>query len=225
MARSSVLVVLMLLTVAAVWAEEEYTNADEFEIVKPESFVASERTDVIAGGVAAVKAHADAPEATAAEEARFAQVGVSAEAEAEHVSAMAVATDKKRMKWPVSPDHPGKKLGCWITQTHCVRHPGKYVGTFRDVWGEKNVGAGRDEAKCLARAQEYHVYCGNPHTVSTTAKYRNTQRHRSYPAQGCWIHQSTCNRDATWTGVFRDAWGEKKLNTGNDQAACLRRAQ
>ncbi len=139
---------------------------------------------------------------------------------------MEVHTEKKRRRWPASPDHPAQNRGCWITQTHCVRHPSSnYVGTFRDTWGEKNVNAGTDEAKCLARAHEYHVYCGNPHTVSTTAKFRNTQRQASYPATGCWIHQSTCNRDSTWTGVFRDAWGEKKLSTGSDEARCLKRAR
>lgn len=228
MARSVIGVLfLVLVAVTAARADEETTNADEFELVKAESFVASERTDLVGGGVAEEKPHFDAVAAAEAEAstARFAQVSVSAESEAEHVAQMEVQTNKKRVKWPVTPDHPGKKLGCYITQTHCVRHPGNYVGTFRDTWGEKNVGAGTDEEKCLSRAQEYHVYCGNPHTVSTTAKYRNTNRHRSYPAQGCWIHQSTCNRDATWTGVFRDAWGEKKLGSGQDEARCMKRAQ
>lgn len=219
-ATALVVALVCVAAVTAVRAEEETTDADEFELVHGESFVASERTDVIAGGVAAEKAHV---EAAGPESMRFAAVDASAAAA--HAAEMEVQTDKKRSRWPVSPDHPGKRLGCWITQTHCIRHPNKFVGTFRDVWGEKNVGAGRDEAKCLARAQEYHVYCGNPHVVSTTAKFRNTNRHTSYPPTGCWIHQSQCNRDATWTGVFRDAWGEKNLATGTDEARCLKRAR
>jgi len=223
-AFSVIVILACLIANVASDLNEEETTADEWVVGKPTTIVASERTDIIPAGVAAEKPH---EEEVDAEAMRFASATVEGESEGEsELAEMAEPTDKKKKIWPVTPYNPSKKnRGCWITQTHCMRHPGHYVGTFRDKWGEKNVGAGQDEAKCLARAQEYHVYCGNPHTVSTTAKFRKTQRQQSYPATGCWIHQSRCNRDSTWTGVFRDSWGEKRLNTANDEERCLQRAR
>ena len=42
---------------------------------------------------------------------------------------------------------------------------------------------------------------------------------------GCWIYAPNgCAQDATYNSWTRDAWGESNLDTGLDEAGCLKRA-
>ena len=51
--------------------------------------------------------------------------------------------------------------GCMIEQDVCLKHPQK-VGIFLD----NHKGADKDEAKCLARAKQFHRWCGNGYPSS-----------------------------------------------------------
>lgn len=122
-------------------------------------------------------------------------------------------------------------LGCWIQQFACVKHP-QYAGRFYDTFD--GARSSLNQARCFARAREYHKWCGNPKSITTTAEYRPTRAVQDYPAEkGCFIHGVVCPAHPSGTappaqattGYFRDHWGEQHARTGVDEKACLARAQ
>jgi hypothetical protein len=56
---------------------------------------------------------------------------------------------------------------CVISQPACARFPGQAVGT----WGDDYTGSDSDPNRCLARAAEWSVWCGNPAGVPTRAVF------------------------------------------------------
>jgi hypothetical protein len=68
--------------------------------------------------------------------------------------------------------------GCWIRQSSCAKYPA-YKGFFYDTFD--NVRSAINQDRCFKRAKEYHTWCDNPKSVTTTAEYRPTGRVKSYP--------------------------------------------
>jgi hypothetical protein len=55
---------------------------------------------------------------------------------------------------------------CVITQPGCHHYP-PFTGRFEDDW----TGSGSNPERCLQRAAEYSVWCGNPPGVPTEAVF------------------------------------------------------
>jgi len=122
-------------------------------------------------------------------------------------------------------------VGCWINQFSCAKHP-EYRGVFYDKFD--GARSSMNQARCFQRAREYHKWCGNPKSITTTAEYRPTGNVQDFPNnKGCFMHGVTCPQHPAGTGppsqdtvgYFRDHWGELNAGTGDSEKACFARAQ
>lgn len=63
---------------------------------------------------------------------------------------------------------PARPAGCLVDVSACPNHPNVgAMGPFADAWDNSN----RDANRCMARARDYHAWCGLPWGVPVTARY------------------------------------------------------
>ncbi|KAL4218343.1 hypothetical protein ACF0H5_023080 [Mactra antiquata] len=120
--------------------------------------------------------------------------------------------------------------GCWLVVTKCTKHSG-YVGTYRDMFGERFKHAGESEEMCFRRAvREWHD-CGK-HTSEPVAAIYGPTGATTFAGDGCFIAEYGCpnhggpaDGHAITTGkIYRDETAEKQYNASTNETNCLSQA-
>eukprot|EP00933_Yihiella_yeosuensis_P076423 TRINITY_DN8616_c1_g1_i1.p1 TRINITY_DN8616_c1_g1~~TRINITY_DN8616_c1_g1_i1.p1 ORF type:complete len:307 (+),score=56.79 TRINITY_DN8616_c1_g1_i1:46-966(+) len=80
-----------------------------------------------------------------------------------------------------------QESGCTITANQCRNFPEYQRKQFRDTVGEENVGAGKNDAACLKRAQDFHHWCGNDISsgAQVAATFNSLQLSQVYHPGAC----------------------------------------
>ena len=109
------------------------------------------------------------------------------------------------------------KNGCFISQEACIRHP-KKVGVFADF----HRGSDKNVDRCMRRALDFHRWCRNDVSDSTTAEFYQdgVLVEKETVSTACSIEQNVCVKHPNRVGVFLDY----HQNSFKDEARCLRRA-
>lgn len=72
--------------------------------------------------------------------------------------------------------------GCFVEIDFCATNPAISGDAFRDYWAENNMDAGRNQAACLQRAEDFFDSCGGDYNlVRVEATFKPTGQSASYP--------------------------------------------
>jgi hypothetical protein len=112
----------------------------------------------------------------------------------------------------------GTLTGCMIYQPYCSNHGPEHAGYFLDTTDD----AATNETRCLHRASEFHVWCGNQRSDRTVAVFLGTSALEVFPPFGCALFQRGCPAvgSGSFEGVFFDEFEDSFMN----ETRCLRRA-
>jgi hypothetical protein len=108
--------------------------------------------------------------------------------------------------------------GCNIELKACHNNPAR-ARSFLD----NHQSADTDQQRCLRRALEHHMACGNSFNESVTAEfYKNGQKLAAQNTlDGCVIEQGSCIKHPQKVGNFMD----NSKNASYDKEVCLKRAR
>ncbi|KAL4218344.1 hypothetical protein ACF0H5_023081 [Mactra antiquata] len=122
------------------------------------------------------------------------------------------------------------KEGCWLVVTKCTKHS-SYVGTYRDMFGERFKHAGESEEMCFRRAVSEWNDCGK-HTSEPVAAIYGPTGATTFAGDGCFIAEYGCPQHGgpadghaiTAGKIYRDVTAEQQYNASTNETNCLSQA-